>query len=88
MAQRDSRLIGGIYQVGQVMTTGPILTIATAYNRNSGDAVGLNIIELAPSMDESTLSLCFRLWINEGRYNPSTFCACWIGDWRTRAPIL
>lgn len=53
MVQRNPRLIGGIYQMGQVVATGPAFTIATAYNRNTGDAIGLNIVELPPGMDEA-----------------------------------
>jgi serine/threonine protein kinase len=46
MAQRDTRLIGGIYRTGQVITTGGILTTCTAYNHNTNDVVGLYIITL------------------------------------------
>src|SRR5713101_8015005 len=53
MMQRNPRMIGGIYQLGQVITSGPWLTIHTAYNRNTGDVVGLYVIELPPSMDEA-----------------------------------
>lgn len=62
MVQRNPRLIGGIYQMGQVVTVGPALTVATAYNRNSGDPIGLNIVELPPGMDEPVvLSQCASL---------------------------
>ncbi len=37
-ARRNPRLIGGVYQVGQVITTGPMLTVYSAYNRNTSDA--------------------------------------------------
>lgn len=49
MAQRDSRLIGGVYRIGQVMSTGGQLTTCMAYNRNTDDMVGLFILE-APSV--------------------------------------
>lgn len=49
MAQRDSRLIGGVYRIGQVMSTRGPLTTCTAYNRNTDDMVGLFILE-APSV--------------------------------------
>lgn len=46
MAQRDSRLIGGIYRTGQVLSTAGLLTTCTAYNRNTDDMVGLFILEV------------------------------------------
>ncbi len=51
MSQRDPRLIGGIYQVGQVFIAGEILTAYTAYNRNTNDVVGLLVITLPPAAD-------------------------------------
>ena len=51
MAQRDSRLIGGIYRVGQVITSGPVLSQYTAYNRNTSDVVGLLVLEVPPGID-------------------------------------
>jgi serine/threonine protein kinase len=47
-ARKHPRLIGGVYQVGQEITTGPILTAYTAYNRNTSDVVGLLVFELPP----------------------------------------
>ncbi len=52
--QRQSRLIGGVYQVGQVITTGSFLTMYTAYNRNTSDVVGLLVIDLPPTLEPST----------------------------------
>ena len=49
--QRNSRLIAGVYQVGQVITSGPLLTTYSAYNRNTSDVVGLLVIELPPAFD-------------------------------------
>lgn len=49
--QRNSRLIAGVYQVGQVITSGPLLTTYSAYNRNTSDVVGLLVIELPPGFD-------------------------------------
>ncbi len=46
MAQRDARLVGGIYRTGQVITTGGMLTTYTAYNHNTNDVVGLYVITL------------------------------------------
>jgi serine/threonine protein kinase len=47
-------MFGGYYQVGQVISTGPLLTIYTAYNRYSSDVVGLYVVELPPTMDEES----------------------------------
>lgn len=46
MPQRDARLVGGVYRVGQMIASSEILTICTAYNRNTSDVVGLSIIEI------------------------------------------
>lgn len=51
MAQRDSRLIGGIYRVGQIFTSGPVLSQYSAYNRNTSDVVGLFVLELPAMID-------------------------------------
>ncbi len=51
MSQRDSRLVGGVYRIGPVMTSGGILTTCTAYNRNTNDVVGLIVIETPPGID-------------------------------------
>jgi Protein kinase domain/FHA domain len=50
-ARKNPRLIGGAYQVGQVITTGPMLTVYTAYNRNTSDVVGLLVLELPPQFE-------------------------------------
>jgi len=55
MAQRNARPVGGIYQVGQVITSGGVLTSYTAYNRNTNDVVGLLVVEFAPSIDAQTV---------------------------------
>jgi serine/threonine protein kinase len=52
MQQQSPRMFGGYYQVGQVISTGPLLTIYTAYNRYSSDVVGLYVVELPPTMDD------------------------------------
>ncbi|HLZ81443.1 MAG TPA: FHA domain-containing serine/threonine-protein kinase [Ktedonobacteraceae bacterium] len=49
--RKSPRLIGGIYQLGQVITSGGMLTTFTAYNRNTSDVVGLLVIEFSPAMD-------------------------------------
>lgn len=53
-ARKNPRLIGGAYQVGQVITNGPVLTVYTAYNRNTSDVVGLLVLELPPSFETET----------------------------------
>jgi hypothetical protein len=45
MSRRDSRVIGGVYRTGQLVSAGGILTMYTAYNHNTNDVVGLYIIE-------------------------------------------
>lgn len=55
MSQRNARLIGGIYRLGQVITAGGMLTISTAYNRNTNDMVGLSIIEISPTILPQTV---------------------------------
>jgi Protein kinase domain/FHA domain len=54
-ARNNPRLIGGVYQVGQVITSGPMLAMSTAYNRNTGDVVGLLVFEVPPTIDTQTL---------------------------------
>ncbi len=56
MSQRDARSIGGIYRIGQVITSGGMLTTYTAYNRNTNDVVGLYVIEYPPTFDAQTVS--------------------------------
>ena len=57
-ARKDPRLIGGVYQVGQVITYSPPLTTYTAYNRNTSDVVGLLVFELPPNVEaEAALRL-------------------------------
>jgi serine/threonine protein kinase len=53
-ARRNPRLIGGIYQVGQLITTGPLLTVYTAYNRNTSNVVGLLVLDLPPMFEAET----------------------------------
>ncbi|HVB20965.1 MAG TPA: FHA domain-containing serine/threonine-protein kinase [Ktedonobacteraceae bacterium] len=55
MSQRDSRLIGGVYMVGQVITSGGMLSTYTAYNRNTNDVVGLQVVEFPPNFDAYTV---------------------------------
>ena len=47
-ARKNPRLIGGVYQVGQVITRGNTMTNYTAYNRNTNDVVGLFVFDLLP----------------------------------------
>src|SRR5205823_5270783 len=50
-ARKNPRLIGGVYQVGQVITHSPTLTTYTVYNRNTSDVVGLLVFELPLSVE-------------------------------------
>ncbi len=42
------RQIGGIYFIGQTITTGKVISTYTAYNRNTNDILGLYVLELPP----------------------------------------
>src|SRR5579884_3182269 len=55
-AQNNSRLIGGIYRIGQTITSSPTLSTYTAYNRNTTDVVGLQVFELPPMFDYQAVS--------------------------------
>jgi serine/threonine protein kinase len=55
MSQRDSRLIGGVYMVGQVITSGGMLSTCTALNRNTNDVVGLQIVVFPSDFDAYTV---------------------------------
>lgn len=48
MSQRDAKLIGGVYRVGQVVSQQGILTTYTGYDRNTNDVVGLFVIKVPP----------------------------------------
>src|SRR5262249_28181590 len=50
MSQRDTRLIGGIYRIGQAIRSGGMLSIYTAYNRISNDVVGLYVITFSTTL--------------------------------------
>ncbi|GCE24752.1 hypothetical protein KDA_02360 [Dictyobacter alpinus] len=49
MPQRDARLIGGVYRIGQIITGGGLLTTSTAYNHNTNDVVGLYVVDIPSS---------------------------------------
>ncbi|HEY6540419.1 MAG TPA: serine/threonine-protein kinase, partial [Ktedonobacteraceae bacterium] len=53
--QQNPRMFGGYYQVAQVISTGPLLTIYTAYHHYSSDKVGLYVVELPPTVDEEAV---------------------------------
>jgi serine/threonine protein kinase len=57
---RYPRFVGGVYRVGQMISAEPPLTAWTAYNRNSGDVVGLQIIELPPTLENARLQALLR----------------------------
>ena len=44
------RQIGGIYLIGQMITSGNVISTYTAYNRNTNDVVGLYVLELPPAI--------------------------------------
>ncbi len=48
MSQRDTKLIGGAYRVGQKVSQQGLLTIYTGYDRNTNDVVGLFILDVPP----------------------------------------
>ena len=54
MTQRNTRLVAGVYQVGQMIAAVPPLVSYSAYNRNTNDVVGLLVIDLLPSVDPIT----------------------------------
>jgi serine/threonine protein kinase len=60
MSQRNTRPVGGIYQLGQVITSGNMLSLYTAYNRNTGDVVGLTVIEYPPTLDAQVVQQLFQ----------------------------
>ena len=53
--QQNPRMFGGYYQVAQVISTGPLLTVYTAYHHYSSDRVGLYVVELPPTMEEESM---------------------------------
>lgn len=53
--QRDARMIGGVYHIGQIITSGGMLTSCTAHNRNSSSVVGLLIIEFPTTLSPDTV---------------------------------
>ena len=48
------RQVGGIYLIGQVITTGNVINTYTAYNRNTNDVVGLSMLELPTALPQET----------------------------------
>jgi serine/threonine protein kinase len=60
MSQRDTRLIGGIYRTGQVLSSGGMLTIYTAYNRMTNDVVGLYIITVPSVLPTEKIQLLLQ----------------------------
>ncbi len=60
MSQRDSRLIGGIYRIGQVLASGSILSMYSAYNRNTSDVVGLLVLEVPPTIGAEAAQQVFQ----------------------------
>jgi serine/threonine protein kinase len=60
MAQRNARIIGGIYRIGQTITHGGMLTSYTAYNHNTNDVVGLFVIEFPPALQSEAIEQLLR----------------------------
>ncbi len=50
MAQRDARLIGGVYHTGSLLAKSGIVTTCTAHNRYTNDMVGLTLLDLPPAL--------------------------------------
>ena len=69
MQQQTPRMFGGYYQVGQVISTGPLLTIYTAYNRYSSDVVGLYVVELPPTIDEESAARLLQVFERRRQVN-------------------
>ena len=59
-AQRNPRLIGGIYRTSQVLISGGILTNYAAYNQNTNEMVELIVLELASTSDVQTVQQFFQ----------------------------
>ncbi|QBD78019.1 FHA domain-containing protein [Ktedonosporobacter rubrisoli] len=55
MQQRNARIIGGIYRIGQTIANNGLLTTYTAYNHNTNDVVGLYSLEFPPAIQTETL---------------------------------
>src|SRR5579859_7838779 len=71
MAQRDTRLIGGIYRTGPIITSGGMLTAYTAFNHNTSDNVGLYVITLQTQEQmETAQALLQPLAKRQGLYSP------------------
>jgi serine/threonine protein kinase len=71
MAQRDTRLVGGVYRTGQVITSGGMLTSYTAYNHNTNDVVGLYVITLQTAEQIGTAQYLLQpLARRQGLYFP------------------
>jgi serine/threonine protein kinase len=69
MQQQNPRMFGGYYQVGQVISTGPLLTVYTAYNRYSTDVVGLYVVELPPTVDEEAAERLLQVFEQRRQVN-------------------
>ncbi len=79
MSQRNSRLIGGVYTVGEVIASGGMLSSYTAYNRNTSDVVGLQVVEVPP--DLSSYAVQQYLQPLESRRAIQSPCVIHVYDW-------
>lgn len=86
MQQQSPRMFGGYYQVGQVIFTGPLLTIYTAYNRYSSDVVGLYVVELPPTMDEESAGRLLQVF--EQRRQVNSPHVIHVYDWGVDSPSV
>ena len=67
--QQNPRMFGGYYSVAQVISTGPLLTIYTAYHHYSSDRVGLYVVELPPAMDEEAVERHLQVFAKRRQVN-------------------
>ncbi|GAC1391662.1 MAG: hypothetical protein NVS4B11_09340 [Ktedonobacteraceae bacterium] len=84
MSQRDTKLIGGVYRVGQVLTTKSLLTTCTAYNRNTNDMVGLFVIEVPPVFHLHTVQQLLQPLIH--RWSVQSQHVIRVHDWGIDGP--
>ncbi len=79
MQQQNPHMFGGYYQVGQVISTGPLLTVYTAYHHYNSDRVGLYVVQLPPTMDEESAERLLKVF--EQRRQVNSPHAIHVYDW-------
>ncbi len=55
MSQRDTKVIGNVYRISQIVAHKGLVTTCTAYNRNTNDVVGLFMVEVPPVFQPQTV---------------------------------